>query len=685
MPRRLVLTLTLLALPLLACACRGGGSSDPGDALGESGHDKAVVEAMSDVEVATAAMGIVRHVLYDEAAPDTAALAALPGRRAYVCAYQDRPTRVCATGVGDDLAGSITAAAETLERDEGRKIDPEERSQIRLKLDVVTEVDRRKFDDEWWDPRARKVAVWGFFVRDDAGEIAYLLPSQVLEIGVHHRKKGFERKNIARHLKRNNHDLAELEGEWSYEVFQTISWVERDQPDRQPPEVFRLYRLHPLELEEPTPEIMLQRMVWAGDYLNSSVTIDGKIRYQYQVDRDRDSRNYNLIRHAGTTYSMLQIYDRTRYEPYLLASKKAIDHLMLHTDRDQREGPYLPADHPRQGDSLYVVGPPRDEAPDGFVELGGAGLGLVMLDQYVEATGDTETYREEALGMARFIVANQRQDGEFDSYPPRYPGGESTRDTASPYYPGEAILGLVRLYSWEGDELWLEAAVRGADWLIDVRDEGKDEKSLANDHWLMLALSYLYLYTEDRRYVDHSIDICRAVEYQYNKNRDAWDEYPDYQGGYYDPPRSTPAATRGEGLGAVLETCRLAGEDCAWIEFLLQETIRHEMMSQYTPDMTFWMEDRAKTFGGWAGGLIDVDIRNDFVQHNMSSLLGYERLLLRREGVELPGGPGWMERRLDGLEFAGISADEMARLRAESLRYRGETYWDTQAAPDAAP
>jgi Beta-L-arabinofuranosidase, GH127 catalytic domain len=325
------------------------------------------------------------------------------------------------------------------------------------------------------------------------------------------------------------------------------------------------------------------------------------------------------------------------------------------------------------------VDPPRDEAPEGFVELGGAGLGLVMLDQYVEATGDTETYREQAVGMARFIVANQAEDGEFESYPPRYPGGKPTRDKASPYYPGEAILGLVRLYSWEGDKLWLESAIRGADWLIDVRDAGKDEKTVANDHWLMLALSYLYLYTQDSKYLDHSIAICRAVEYQYLKNENAWDEYPDFRGGYYDPPRSTPAATRGEGLGAVLETCELSGTDCAWIEELLAETVRHEMMCQYNPDMTYWMADPPKAFGGWAGGLLDVDIRNDFVQHNMSSLLGYERLLLRRDGVTLPGGPGWMEKHLAGTEFSGVPAEEMTRLQAESLRRRGEVYWEKQA------
>ena len=354
-------------------------------------------------------------------------------------------------------------------------------------------------------------------------------------------------------------------------------------------------------------------------------------------------------------------------------------YLFDHCDSDRRTGPWLKEDNPSFGESLFIVSPGDREAPDGKVKLGGAGLALVMIDQYVEATGDTETYREQAMGLARFLAASQKEDGEFLYFPPRYPGGELTSTDDSAYYPGEAILGLVRLYSWDPNPLWLETAVRAADWLIDVRDGGKTPARLANDHWLMLALSYLYKYTEDQRYVDHSIALCRAVEHQYLKNERYWDAHPDFKGGYYNPPRSTPAATRGEGLGAVLDTCRLAKMDCDWIEDLLVDTVRHEMLSQYDPDMAYWMKNRPKAFGGWNGGLLDMDIRNDFVQHNMSAVIGLERHLLLAQGVSVPGGPDWMAQVLAGTRYEGLSDSDLATLREASLRYRGETLWEERA------
>jgi len=674
---------TLAALPLLSAlllvTCGGKAPSGPGTALGAAGQDEALQTALADPEVAATAMALVRHTLYDEAAPGRDALAALPGRRAFVCAYQDRPTILCDTGTGDDLAASIEAAAGALKSAAGRQLDPADRASIRLKLDVVTSAESKSFKGSHDKPKARRVATYGYFVRTDKGHISYLLPSELLENDLYNKKKGFSREKVFKRLKKRNGKVDALPEKFDYEEFQTVAWVEKDEPGATPPGVFRLYRLHPYEFADATPDELLQRMVWAADYLISSIDEDGKIRYRYRVARDKDSSSYNLLRHGGTTYSILQVYDRTRYEPYLRASVQAMHYLFERCDSDDRTGPYLPSDHPDFGDSLYIVSPNGKDSPNPLVKLGGAGLALVMIDQYVEATGDTETYREQARGLARFIVASQKEDGEFIYYPSRFPGGPPTSTDDSPYYPGEAILGLIRLYSWDPNPLWKDTAVRGADWLIDTRDAGKGASSLANDHWLMLGLSYLYLYTEDPRYLDHSLALCRAVEHQYEKNRKYWDEFPDYQGGYYNPPRSTPAATRGEGLGAVLETCHLANRECGWIEHLLVETLRHEMLSQYDPDMSFWMKDPARAFGGWNGGLLDMDVRNDFVQHNMSSALGLERHLRRADGVALPGGPGWMEKRLAGTDFPGIPADELATLREATVRYRGPSIWEAQA------
>ena len=187
----------LLTSSLTACGGKQGPSG-PGTALGEAGDEDALREALTDAETAATGMAVVRHVLYGEDAPDTAALAALPGRRAFVCAYQEKPRMICDTGIGDDLAGSLEAAAAALKDEAGRRIDPADKASIRLKFEVVRRSKAKKFDGDEDKPKARRVGTYGYFVTGADGEVSWLLPSELLERGIYASKdKCFKRKEVA--------------------------------------------------------------------------------------------------------------------------------------------------------------------------------------------------------------------------------------------------------------------------------------------------------------------------------------------------------------------------------------------------------------------------------------------------------------------------------------------------------
>jgi hypothetical protein len=667
--------LPLLLLLLLPLGCpRGGGSVEASSALGESGGDDRLLDgdrgALNDEETMRAAFSVARASLYGEPSPGKTPLDTLPGRRAFVCVYGVVQPNACGTGTDGTLAGSVRRAAEQLAASDGSAIGKAKAAgdDVRLKIDIVTHVADKTFKRSIEKPKKREVGTYGYWVTHQ-GKAAYVLPSEVLEQPIwsgSSKDRGIPRMNLVKALKAREKAMADLPEEFPYTRLHTVSWVEGDPHGLARPPIMRTYRVHRYAFDTLSEELLLQRAVWAADYLTSSVSAEGKIRYQYYVTTDRDSRSYNLLRHGGTTYSILQAYDRTKYEPYRLAAEQAIKFLFATCREDERTGPF------GGGPTKWIL------SPGNKVKLGGAGLALVMLDQYAESTGDTQTFREDARKFGNFLVASLKEDGEFIYFPSLTPGGPPTDTDDSAYYPGEAILGLLRLHTWDPDPKWLAAARAASDWLIDVRDKGKSERSLANDHWLMIALSYLYQATKDEKYVEHSLNLARAVQYQYDKNKPSWDDYPDYRGGYYDPPRSTPAATRGEGLVAVMDTCRLAERDCEWVWELLEETIRHENLSQYDPDMMWWIKNRKKAFGGWNGGLIDTEIRNDFVQHNMSAILGTERLMAwRARKEELPGGPVWSRLNVDEQRtHPGLTAEQSARLHEASARYRGDTLWE---------
>jgi hypothetical protein len=106
-------------------------------------------------------------------------------------------------------------------------------------------------------------------------------------------------------------------------------------------------------------------------------------------------------------------------------------------------------------------------------------------------------------------------------------------------------------------------------------------------------------------------------------------EQLDWIGGYYEPPRGTPTACRSEGLAAALDLALRRGDPAlaeAIFEGLLLG-VRFQLQLQLGPDSALYLPDPARCQGGFRRSLVDHEIRIDYVQHNLSSLLGVARHL----------------------------------------------------------
>jgi hypothetical protein len=610
---------------------------------GPAGPSRPPIPPQSDFEVpelavvghAAAAFRLARG---DEEARAT--LQALPPRKTLLCAWTEgRPT--CGQGDGDNLAESVTNAAKAMGPALGR-----------LELAWVVSEAQSQLPVLGFSFDYQLAGVEGYAI-ESGGHRSFLLPSEVLTQGAFYGKiddKGAMRPHVLISKLQQRAPGLTVAARAPTVKFRATTWVEGLQPTDPP---IRTYRAHPFDPPVLTPELLQQRVVYALEHLAQITDDQGLIRYVYDPVERRPTKSYNWLRHAGTVYSVCAGYARTHHGAYLAAGTAATARMLEESKIDPR-GRYIPSRN--------------------YIKLGGAGLSLVALTQCMEATGDRANLGQ-AREFATFVVSQQKPDGEFFSYAP-LTIGEARKDGVSEYYPGEAILGLARLAVLDPNPDWREAAIRGADWLIDVRDAGKGPDTLANDHWLMIALSYLYEQTRDPRYLNHSLKLARAVEVQYEANRGTWAQFPDWRGGYYRPPRSTPAATRGEGLVAVLDTCKLASANCEFITPILHDTVRHELAAQYTPEMTWWMVEPQEAVGGFAGGLVSLGIRNDFVQHNLSSILGAERHLLAKSGTIVPGGPVWSRRAAIGSTFNGLEPQTLQTYRSPLVGLRGLSRWE---------
>ncbi|MBS3763525.1 MAG: hypothetical protein KGZ25_09520 [Planctomycetes bacterium] len=368
--------------------------------------------------------------------------------------------------------------------------------------------------------------------------------------------------------------------------------------------VVHLFRGH-RQFPSLSEELLLQSARAGGEYLTRATREDGQFDYIYIAGKDKIPDDYNIIRHAGATYSMLELYELTKDKKLLDAARRALQYM-----RDRIK----PVGFEGQKGTILPSG--------NAIALGANGLGVLAFAQYVRATGDKDLLPV-ARDLARWITSTQAENGHFTIHKAFLPSGKLAA-FQSIYYPGEAILGLTRLYEVDRQKKWLDAAERGAHYQVKIKQH-KPAEMLFHDHWVLYALYETYRRRSHSGLLSHSRRLASAMVRKQNRKP----QVPDWLGSYYRPPRSTPTATRSEGLGAAFKLERDFGnaELARIFRNNIELGIRFQLQTQYTPECAIHLPDPAKAMGGFRRSLTRSEIRIDYVQHNLSSLIAYINIL----------------------------------------------------------
>jgi hypothetical protein len=374
-----------------------------------------------------------------------------------------------------------------------------------------------------------------------------------------------------------------------------------------------------VDLPEITPELLRDRIALAAGYLVRETDGEGSITYEYQADEDKTGDDYNMLRHAGTAYSMAQAY-RLLGDPAILeATKRAYGYYVKKMKEDRR--------HPGE---WFVLDGRR-------AKLGGAGLGLCMMVE-MEKAAPGSVDRELMMGLARHIERMQLPNGDFDSF---YDwDGKGVSEHRSTFYPGEAILGLVRLYQLTGDEHWLDVAEKGADYMVGPRWVSLGIRFYTPpDAWLIQALEEMDRVRPDGARTEQAFRIAEVIAG--NKLMDPERTPPDMLGadlsGLGGLPNAATAGSYGEALAAAarLEARRRPGEERH--RTFAMRNASFQLRNQFTTLNSYYLPNPARALGGFRLKPDDAEIRNDYVQHNLSGLFGLLDLL--DESAPDVGGP----------------------------------------------
>lgn len=376
------------------------------------------------------------------------------------------------------------------------------------------------------------------------------------------------------------------------------------------PNLLRLYRGHNTHFQV-TPGACFARARAGADYLARQIREDGSFNYMYQAGPNEVTDEYNLLRHIGSLWSLLDFYREEPREEVKTASYRALEYLYRNIDE---VAPGVLATN-----------------ENNFVKLGGNGLGLLTLSLFHELFADKRALAT-AQGLARWIVNSQNEQGEFTIHKQGLTTG-NVQPFISDYYPGEAIFGLMRLFQQDGNSEWRDAAVAASQWLIEVRDHGKSLAELEHDHWLLYGLNEVYRVAPKPLFIEHVGKLIKAMR---DTQHSADSPHSDWRGGWYSPPRTTPAATRCEGLLASWQLLNdhpelTSTEELAALQQMIIASLQFQFQNQFVGEKLMYLSNPQRAFGGLHSNLTNWHIRIDYVQHSLSAMLGYWRLFKNKD------------------------------------------------------
>jgi hypothetical protein len=447
------------------------------------------------------------------------------------------------------------------------------------------------------------------------------LPEEILSHTLVGKKNQLRQPNLLKYLKKRGISPSfpqklPLTGSQTLYQFQSTSLFSDGQV------MIPLYGGRGIFGEKISKENLLQAAILGGRYLTNAVDAYGKFIYSYQPKTDKVTNEYNILRHAGTIYAMLELYEITRESELLEATKRAISYMV--------ETFFCP--YPLEIKPLSTLAinqqPLTCVVEDGYAKLGGNALAILALAKYTEVCKDSQ-YLPDITALGRWIQAVQRPNGSFGVHKQSYPDGKVSSFECR-FYPGEAILAMTRLYPLDKNESWLDTASDAANDLINERDGNLPIEKLPHDHWLLYGLNELYRYRPQKIYLERTQQIASAIIESQNQAS----VIPLERGSFNQPPTSTTAtATRSEGLLAAYELVKDYGEEelAQRILAAVRLAISFQLQAQFRRESAMYLPSPPRAVGGFHRHQLNFEVRIDYVQHNLSSILG---LLKIESGLE---------------------------------------------------
>ena len=344
-----------------------------------------------------------------------------------------------------------------------------------------------------------------------------------------------------------------------------------------------------------TTEKLEHSMRLGADWIIAMQEDHGRFQYWYNPVSDEFSsqNDDNFLRQAGTSFSLVLVYEMTGDLRYFEAARKSIQYLLAFTESLDADKAYF----------LFR----------GKAKLGGISLPMLTMLKIRQLTGTTEfdTILTKLANMILFLQ-EKYNTGQYKStyvYRGDYEH-EKNSGWESKIYPGEALYALAGMYQAFRDLRYKQSM----DWALEFY-YGEKWKSHAFIPWTISAFTSLYEQTGEQKYANYVFFLGDQLLMQQNL---------DGNDAVYGSFHSIPSANTGsymEGLGDAIHVARLVKDERRLK--LYQERAkmgyRWLLLLQYKEVDAAALKRPKMAQGGFRNTLTGSQLRIDNTQHAISS------------------------------------------------------------------